>query len=300
MSEGESTPRACTAWSNYTARSRCTTRSGLPASPLKRWFETHLVTSFFILTFLVSWGFWLPMVLMGKESSLLRIAGTYGPLLSALVVSFGSGGYKELRRLLRPFRIWRVSPGWYFFCFFSTALVIFAAMKIYLAAGGHPLAFKDPQRIYLALPVFLYILLFSVLGEETGWRGFALPRLQERMGPLPASLVIGLIWGLWHIPLFLIPENFHQHIHPVLFILQDVALAVVITWLYNGTGGSLLLVHLFHAASNTSLGVLPVLPMDTGGDPRPLYITFGLLALLAAGIILSWTLSPSGGIKSKR
>jgi len=259
-----------------------------------RWIKAHHIETFFILAFLISWSFWIPMILRGEESNLLRAAGTFGPLLSALTVTFGCRGTAGMRKLLSPFRIWRVNPAWYLFCLLSTALVVLTALGIYRAFGGQQLVFKDPRRLYLVLPVFLYVLLFSVLGEETGWRGFALPRLQDRMGPLPASLVLGLIWGLWHLPLFFIPGNFHQHIPPVLFILQDVALSVVFTWLYNGTGGSLLLVHLFHAASNTSLGFLPVLPMDTGGDLRPLSITFGLLALFAVGIILSGYPSPSG------
>jgi len=85
---------------------------------------------------------------------------------------------------------------------------------------------------------------------------------------------------------FWIEGNFHRDIPLGMFMLQDIALAIVTTWLYNSTEGSLLIVHLFHAASNTTLGVLPILPMDTGGQLRPLWIAVGLLWVVAVGIVV--------------
>ncbi len=257
--------------------------------------DRRALSAFFGLTFFLSWGLWIPMVVMGREVPFLRTGGTFGPLLAALIVTGVRGGRPGVGRLLRRFLIWRVNVLWYLFALFSTAMVVFTALGVYFSIGGHRLLFNDLRQVYLVVPVFLYVLLFSVLGEETGWRGFALPRLQKRMGPLPASLILGLAWGVWHMPLFWIPGNFHHHIPFALFILQDVALAVVMTWIFNHTGGSLLLIHLFHAASNTTIGVLPVLPMDTGGDPRPLYLTCGLLVVLALGIVSSGTLRGTMG-----
>ena len=261
--------------------------SGIPA-------KARSLTAFFGLTFLLSWGLWIPMIVLGREIPVLRIGGTFGPLAAALTLTLAGEGRTGAMRLLRPLGFWRVNGLWYVFALFATALTVFTALGIYFAGDGHRLVFNDLNQIYLVVPVFLYVLFFSVLGEETGWRGFALPRLQQRLGPLKASLLLGLIWGLWHIPLFGIPGNFHHPIPLGLFILQDVALAVVMTWIYNHTGGSLLLIHLFHAASNTTLGILPVLPMDTGGDLKPLYLTFGLLIALALGIIASGTLGGPG------
>lgn len=127
-----------------------------------------------------------------------------------------------------------------------------------------------------------------------------MPLLQRRLGVLPAALLLGGIWGLWHLPLFWIPGSFHREIPLALFLFQDVALSVVFAWLYNNSGGSLLLVHLFHAASNMTLGLLPVLPMDTGGDLRPLKITCALLGVLALGIIFSGTLSGPAPAKRRK
>jgi uncharacterized protein len=240
---------------------------------------------FFFLTFLISWICWLIPVFLDRQIILLRMIGTFGPLLSALVLSAWKGGWSGkggLKKLLSPLLKWRVDPRWYLFAFFGTAIVAAGAIIVQIAAGGgEQLEWNDPAQLYLVFPVFLYVLFFSVAGEETGWRGYALPRLQNAVGPLKASLIIGFIWGVWHLPLFYIPGNFHQHIPFPLFVLQDIALAVVITWLYNRSGGSLLLVHLFHAASNTTLGVLPVLPMSTGGSMVPLYVSVGILVCFA-------------------
>lgn len=233
------------------------------------------------------------MVFTGEENSLLRVIGTFGPTTAALLLTGNKEGLHGIVKLLKPFLIWRVGFFWYIFSFLSTAVLSLLSIWIYLSCNGNRLMFNDPRKLYLIIPVFIYILVFSVTGEETGWRGFALPALQQKYGALKSSVIIGCIWGFWHLPLFYIEGNFHQNIPFWLFILQDVALSVVITWIYNNTGGSLLLIHLFHAASNTTLGVLPVLPMDTGGDILPLYITCALLTLTALGIIISENLAKS-------
>ncbi len=171
--------------------------------------------------------------------------------------------------------LWRVRWWWYLFSLGGTAVFVLAALGLYRLGGGRAaLQFNDPNQWYLVFPIFFYVLFFSVLGEEIGWRGFA---LQSSYGPLRASLIIGFFWGAWHLPLFWLPGNFHQSIPLVLFLLQSVALAIIYTWLYNQTKGSLFIAHLFHTASNVTLGLLPVLPTDTGGDMTPLWLTVGLL-----------------------
>ena len=111
--------------------------------------------------------------------------------------------------------------------------------------------------------------------------------MQEKINPIYSSIIIGIIWGIWHLPLFFIEGNFHQLIPFYLFLIQEIALSIVLTLIYNKTNKSLLSVHLFHAASNTTLGVLPILPMDTNNNLLPLYIIVILLSILAFSIILS-------------
>ena len=256
---------------------------------------TTSVFIFFLLTFVISWSAWIPMVFSGKESMVLRSIGTFGPLLSALILTALREGRTGLRDLFRKFLIWRVSPAWYAVALLSTAVLVLAALGIHRATGGAAPRFHDVAELYLVIPIFAYVLFFSVLGEETGWRGYAQPKLQKKWGALGASLAIGLVWGVWHLPLFWIPGNFHGDIPLTLFILQDIALSVVLAWLYNSTGGSLLIVHLLHAASNTTLGILPILPQDTGGDVRPLWIAVGLLCALAFAIAVKTGAKGSGG-----
>jgi membrane protease YdiL (CAAX protease family) len=249
--------------------------------------ENHSVIIFFVLTYSFSWLIWMPMVLANQESRLLLIAGTFGPTSVALLLTGLNKGWNGLKELLRRLLIWRVNIFWYLFSFFATMLVVMASIGIHVAMGGAVPQFNDPRQIYLVIPVFAYVLFLSVLGEEIGWRGYVLPRLQHKYGALVASLIIGVMWGMWHLPEFLIENNFHRQIPFILFLLQDIALSIVLTWLYNSTKKSLLIVNLFHAASNTTIGVLPILPMDTGGDLRPLWIAVDLLWIVAAIIVIA-------------
>lgn len=225
------------------------------------------------------------MVRMGRESRLLLIVGTFGPTSAALLLTGMEGGWEYLYTLLEQLWVWRVSVFWYLFSFLGTAVVAMAALGIHMVLGGEIPQFNDPRQLYLVIPILAYVLFLSVLGEEMGWRGYALPRLQKKLNALAASLIIGVVWGIWHLPQFWMKGNFHQEIPLSLFVMQSIALSVVMTWLYNSTQ-SLLIVHLFHAASNTTLGILPILPMDTGGELRPLWIAVGLLWAVAIVIVI--------------
>jgi membrane protease YdiL (CAAX protease family) len=143
------------------------------------------------------------------------------------------------------------------------------------------------QEGWQLLPAYLLNLavLFFVggpLGEETGWRGFALPRLQQRYGALAASLVLGVDWALWHLPNYFIPAMNTWTGNLWIYLGIAVALSVIHTWVYNGTGSSLLLVTLLHAAVDASTRLF--LPMIFGNDRAagnwvPL-IAFGVWTLL--------------------
>jgi uncharacterized protein len=246
---------------------------------------TFQLILFFTVTYTISWAVWLPAVWSGQSSRLLLIAGSFGPTLAALLLTAWGEGGAGLRRLLRRLLIWRVAPFWYLFSFFSTAIVVGLALSVERLLGGEVPPIDAPQPWYLLIIIFLYVLFFSVAGEELGWRGYALPKLQQRYSALYASLLIGLLWSLWHLPLFWMPGDFHQEIPISLFLLQSTALAILYTWLYNNSHGSLLLVHLFHTASNITLGVLPILPSATGGNLRPLWIAVALLWCVAGAVV---------------
>jgi len=246
----------------------------------------HPLVLFFGLTFSLSWTIWLPMVVSGEESEPLRIAGTFGPAIVAVLLTAWLQGKAGLRKLAEQMLHWRLPCRWYGFAFLLPPLVILASIWLAVLAGMPRPEFNDPRQLYLVIPAFAFVLVSSVLGEEAGWRGFALPRMQAKWGALHASLILGLIWGIWHLPLFLIAGYFHKDIPFGLFLLQDIGLAIIMTWLYNSTKGSLFIVHMFHAAINTALGVLPILPMDTGGRVLPLWIAVLILTLIAGRIVI--------------
>lgn len=243
---------------------------------IKQLRNRYPVVTFVILTYAISWAIWVPLGVAQIDTPLYKI-GAFAPTLVALILTGLAGGRTGIQQLLQRLLIWRVHIGWYLFSLLSTAVGVLSAIGLHVWLGGAVPEFNDPAQLYLVIPVFLYVLFTSVIGEEIGWRGYALPRLQARYSALEASLILGLVWGVWHLPLFWMAGNFHQQIPISLFLLQTTGFSILYTWMANHTRGSLLLAHLFHAASNTTIGVLPVLPMDTGGSLRPLWLVVGIL-----------------------
>jgi len=240
---------------------------------------------FFLMTFGITWGIWIPLAVSGISSPWFRL-GTFAPTIAGLTLILLREGKPGLKKLVQKLTAWRVSVGWYVFALFIALPIVLLAIWINIALGGAVPVFNDPAQIYLVIPAFLYVLFFSVAGEEIGWRGYALPRLLERWNPLQSSLMLGLIWGIWHLPLFWMAGDFHTEIPVLPFMIQILAASVIYTWMFVNTRGNLLLAHLFHAASNTTLGVLPLLPMDNFGSTRPLWIAVGLWSLLVVCLIL--------------
>lgn len=244
---------------------------------------------FFGLAFVLSWSVWVGLYRAGLLGVGAAVAiGTWGPTVAAIALTAATSGVGGVRELARRLLIWKVHPGWYAFALFVSAGIVVVALIVHGLLGGTIVEANDPAQWYLVFPALAQIFFFGVLGEELGWRGYATPRLQRRLGPLAASLIVGVAWGVWHLPLWWMEENFHRQIPFLLFLLNDVALAVVLTWLWNTTGGSLLLVGLLHAASNLTIGVAPLLPEYTGGSVRPLWISVGLLSAVAIVIAALW------------
>lgn len=233
--------------------------------------------TFVALTFALSWGAWGVAILTDSDAAGWRIAGTFGPTVAALLLA-GAARRAALGRLLSGFTRWR-APVWVWaFAFGATAAVGVAALWIHTALGGAP-DWPEGRALLLAPAVFLWVLLFSVAGEETGWRGYLLPRLLAATDPLRASLALGAVWALWHLPLWAMPGNFHAAIPMPLFALQILAVSILYTWLWQASNGSLLIAHVFHAASNTTLGLLPLIPGEGTDTLRPLWIAVALLTV---------------------
>jgi membrane protease YdiL (CAAX protease family) len=189
--------------------------------------------------------------------------------------------------LLKRYLIWRVSWRWYLVAFLLYPAIFVAGIALHAAWTGTPADFSTTlawqffagaARLPLfVLPFFLFDALSN--GEEMGWRGYVLPRLQARHSALAASLTVGVIWGFWHLPKFLGPANSGDF---GLFVVKTMGDAVLYTWLYNNTRGSLLLVTILHAAGNTAGFFLPLGHTAATDSVSAQIITVALIWLAAA------------------
>lgn len=227
---------------------------------------------------------WLPSAL----KSVCLIFYQFGPTVAALVAAHALGGWAEIKQLLRGILIWRVGIQWYLFVFLFPVAARLLAVGVNVLLGGEPPRFFSSATVGFSgispvlIILFLGIFIRPSLVEEIGWRGFALPRMQERLGALGASLLLGLLWGLWHFH----PVNFPFYKDWMLwFLLMTLLGSVIYTWIYNHTGGSILLAALFHASTNFSEYIVPISPVNTGAGITPDFIALRVVYLLTAIVI---------------
>jgi membrane protease YdiL (CAAX protease family) len=193
-------------------------------------------------------------------------------------------GKAGVRKLLRRLLMWRVGVGWWVAVVLLSALALGAVGLSVLLGGDAPdLDVTIPAVVIMFL---LFIFPGSAGGEEIGWRGFALPHLQRGRSALAASVVLGVVWGVWHLPLFLIGTDIRPVSLFAPWVLLTVAASVIYTWMYNGTGGSLLIVVLHHAASNLPLTILLEPLEDQVTQPFLIYVA---LTILAATVVVAAT-----------
>jgi uncharacterized protein len=200
---------------------------------------------FFALAFPLSWYPWIIALIKGTTSG----PNPLGPLVAALIVTAlteGKTGIKDfLKRLVRL----RVDIRWYAVVFLLPVFCCLVAAGIALATGAQlQTATKESPAVGDLLPKFVFILLFIGLGEEPGWRGYAIEKLQKLYSPLKSSLILAPIWGLWHLPLM--GSEFPAPIIPA-FLLSVVGASIALTLVYNGSNRSILLSMLMHATVNT-------------------------------------------------
>jgi membrane protease YdiL (CAAX protease family) len=209
----------------------------------------------------------------------------YGPTLAALLVTGLADGKAGIRVLLRQLLVWRVGILWAVTAVLGMAGLFFLAYQISNLLGyPAPAVPEIPMSPVIAVPV-LFLVSLLINGEEMGWRGFALPRLQARFSALTASLILGAIWAGFHLPLFWTVGS-TQAGQPILgFLLSIVASSVIVTWLYNNTS-SLLLVLLFHASVNTWSQIIPGIDTAHIGVGPIYWLTTGLLCATAVLITL--------------
>src|ERR1051326_1850938 len=263
-----------------------------PTNRLVQEMRQHPLVFFYLLTFGWSWAVDVLVLLIfrqpvGSVAEALRVIvpGLIGaPAFPALLMTAFTSGRAGVGRLLRSLVLWRVGWRWYLF-----ALVAFPALLLlsFLLLPGAIASLREPPPLLLLsyIPALLVILLVGgPLFEEPGWRGFALPRLEQRVGPLGGTLLLGVLWGLWHLPLFLFTPGYNGagtglvgvSLPFVEFVIGEVALAIIFTWVFNNTRGSLLLTMLLHASANTIIGTVFLTPRGY----LSLYLAYWVVAAL--------------------
>jgi uncharacterized protein len=232
----------------------------------------------------------LPFTLPGPLQALTIAAATFtGPTLSAFVMTGVIDGRAGVHRLLRRYVLWRVKLRWYLFILLviPASEVLGALVLPGVAASYQPLTLS----MVLSYPIAFVstFVLGGPLGEEPGWRGFALPRLQAGQGPLAGSVILGVLWALWHLPLFWSGVWTPPTIPNIaMFIVMITALTVVMTWVFNNANGSLLITMLMHASFNTFANkiVAPLFPAPLLEEYGllPELVGFGVLAVLVVAV----------------
>jgi membrane protease YdiL (CAAX protease family) len=231
---------------------------------LSAWFARHALLLYFLVAYAISWAIEIPValsmqgVISAQVPPALYYFASFGPFLAALVVVVAAEGTSGLRRLFAGLAKWRVGRGYAIFAIL-TPPILFAIAVVFsrLLQGAWPDLSLLGDIDYLPhlgiLGVLgLWLLTFG-LGEETGWRGFALPRLQAGRSAFSAALIIGVLHTFWHLPAFFFRDTYTAMgllLGLPMLLVSVVSASFIMTWLYNGTRGSLLMVVLFHGLFN--------------------------------------------------
>ncbi len=213
----------------------------------------------------------------------------FGPSLAAILLAWITGGRPAVRRLMARVQVWDVGLPWWLFVLLFPAFLAVASLTLYNVFGGPAMDYTDLAPIQSVIPMILLQTVAAGLGEEFGWRGFALPRLQVHNNALYASCVVGAIWGIWHIPLFLIDGTIQAAwatdigLAPavVCYTAYLIANAILMTWVFNNTQGSVLLAAVMHGAQNAWIGgYIDVYRGEIGGVLALTAMTWAVAGLL--------------------
>jgi uncharacterized protein len=209
----------------------------------------HPLISFFVLAYVLTW--WASIVYFVYPNPFPVFP--YGPFLAAVTVLALTTGKTGIKGLLRRIVLWRVGLRWYAIALLLPVALALAAVYLNVVVFGAPAPSVEELGGWPSLFVLfpLTLLIGGPLGEEPGWRGYALPRLQSGRSALAASLILGVLIALWHLPLLLTSE---EPVPAGAFFPEIIAGMIVISWVYNNTQGSVLLAVLIHTSHNAIEG----------------------------------------------
>jgi membrane protease YdiL (CAAX protease family) len=217
------------------------------------------VLAFVVVTFAASWTLFVAGASLSSGAGLgnnpVFLLGVFAPSLVALAVTAWTDGRDGVRALLRRVVLAPSSARWYVFAITYMAAIRLAVAVIHRVVTGAWPAFGSEPVYIMALAMLVSTPVQA--GEEIGWRGYALPRLAKGVGLPTASILVGIIWATWHLPLFFIPGTDKTGQSFPVYLLSVTALSVTMAWLYWRTDGSLLMTMLMHASANNATILAP-------------------------------------------
>jgi uncharacterized protein len=262
----------------------------------------HPMASFLFLVFALTWAFQIPWIASTEgwvtfdfPVPLLFVMG-WMPGLAAAIVTGATTGRAGVRSLLGRIFIWRVGLKWYAFPILGSAALWIAALALDPLLGGTGLQLPTFSMDLLLGALISLVLIFVINSEEIAWRGFAMPRLQTRHSALAASLFIGVFEGLFHLPYFFRSSSDQAAAGLPVFVIGSMAGAVIFTWLFNNTRGSVLLVMLFHSFINMWIEVFPAPAADQAIAQWSFNTLLVILAVVLVIVFGPSRLSRSGGL----
>ncbi len=283
-------------------------------SQRSRFIARYSVLTFFILAFVLGGGTVL-LVVQGVLSAQLTMASALSASAAGIIITALEDGSAGLKLMLKRLLTWRVELGYWLFALLFLVPAFLLGSVANPLFDGDPLTFKEMEPAASILPMFIGIFIVAGLGQELGWTGFLMPRLQARFGALTACVLRALLGGIWHLPLFI--YSWLQHptladLHYMGWIAQKGFLvaftttlllfqlpwSVFFTWIFNNTRGSLLLIAVLHGSEVWVAYCM----MSAGIDPRNLdnYWGYGAVMVLVAALVVITNGSQNLSRKHKR
>lgn len=256
--------------------------------------KRHSTVAFFVLAYLITWAFWIPFVVFAPSSTaiessselrrsplmFLQVIGNFGPTLAAIVLWMFSGTRGQLKDAFSRLLPHRSKLIWYTIVLLLPIAILLPGLFVYSLVGGN---IEDFSIVSLLL-VFVPAIFISGLGEEMGWRGYALSRLQVTRSPFVSSLIVGVLWGLWHLPViyWISSQTILLFLGEfVLYVFLVTAFSVIFTWVYNATDKSLWMIVLMHAAFTAGGNTIAAFVQPVMGGTWVPYI----VSVFSAGVV---------------
>jgi len=265
--------------------------------------KKHSTAAFFVLAYLITWAFWIPFAIFAPSQSelasnpglrnspvmltfVLQSLGNYGPTLAAILLWTFTGKRAELKDAFKRVRPHRASLFWYIVALLLPIGMQLPGLFVYALLGGNMAGFSIVGVFLLIVP-FIFV---SGLGEELGWRGYALTNLQMTKSPFISSLIVGVFWGVWHLPIiyyFSSQSGLLFLVFFALYVLFLTAASIIFTWVYNATDKSLWMVVLMHAATTASGNTILLLVLPSAAGTWVPYIVNVLSISVVAVLVVA-------------